>query len=440
MANEFRHQYTVTPQVMRVSSEEKKIVIHARQGHGVRLLDQVDNFHLIAQYQPRRGEDRQWLNNLPCQRMERQANGDLWLFAELPQEGEYIIYLTRGAEGSPRSEVMTFSVYALEEDLFKLRPWKGDLHIHSCESDGKETPEFTMASARRNGCDFMTISDHLQYAPSLAAIEAAQECSCDILVIPGEEVHLPDNATHIVNFGGNWSINDLARRDEEKFRQEVEEYGKDLPGDVHPINRFQIGATEWVFDRIREAGGVSIFSHPYWRAQYRNHIDEVVINYLLEHQKFDAMEVFGGFTLAGVESNMLSLARWQSESAKKGKQIPVVGVSDCHGCDTHVANWYYTVIFAEKLEFASLADAIRSNRSVAFYAVPGQYPIIAGDFRLTKFSYFLHREFYPRHNEICHLEGTIMRSYYSEGSINAPEVIKALSGSVAEFMDSFWEK
>ena len=96
-------------------------------------------------------------------------------------------------------------------------------------------------------------------------------------------------------------------------------------------------------------------------------------------------------------------------------------------------------IFNENLSVSVDRNPI-TNRSVAFYAVPGQYPIIAGDFRLTKFSYFLHREFYPRHNEICHLEGTIMRSYYSEGSINAPEVIKALSGSVAEFMDSFWEK
>lgn len=440
MANTFRNQFTVTPQVMRVSSEEKKIVIHARQGQGVRVLDQVDNAHLIAKYQPRIGEDRQWLNSLPCLRMERQENGELWIFAVLPQEGEYTLYLSRGIGDAPRAEVMTFAVYALEEELFKLRPWKGDLHIHTCESDGKETPEFTMASFRRNGCDFIAITDHYQYAPSLAAIEAAQECSCDILVIPGEEVHLPGNAAHIVNFGGNWSINDLARRDEEKFRKEVEEYGKDLPADMDPVNRHQIGASEWTFDRIREAGGICIFSHPYWHVQYHNHIDEVVINYLLEHQKFDAMEVFGGFTLAGVESNMLSLARWQSESAKKGKQIPVVGVSDCHGCDTHVANWYYTIIFAEKLEFASLAEAIRNNRSIAVHSLPDEYPIMAGDFRLTKFAYFLHREFYPHHNEICQLEGSIMRSYYSEGAINAPEVMKSLSGSVAEFMDSFWEK
>jgi hypothetical protein len=77
---------------------------------------------------------------------------------------------------------------------------------------------------------------------------------------------------------------------------------------------------------------------------------------------------------------------------------------------------------------------------VGVHRLPGEHPLLAGNFRLCKFTYFLFREFYPRHDEICHLEGTIMRSYYSEGSINAPEVISSLSGAVASFMRSFWEE
>lgn len=438
MANLFRSQFTVFPQVLRVSAEEKKIVIHARQEHAQKLLDAVDNYHFITTSQPRDVEDLQWLYTLPPDRMERQENGDLQVYAVLPKEGEYVLFFTSEKDGV-RSEVMSFAVYALNEDLFALRPWKGDLHIHSSDSDGKETPAFVMATCRRDGFDFMAVTDHYQYAPSLAAQAAADECSCDILVVPGEEVHLPGNTVHVINFGGNWSINDLARQDEARYRKEALECVKDLPAELDMVNRFEVGASEWTFERIRESGGICMFCHPYWHVQYRNHIDEEVIDILLERNKFDVLEVFGGYVRKDAEANMLALARWQEERAK-GKVIPVAGVSDAHGCDNSVSNWYYTIVYADKLDFKSLAEAIRSNRSVAVHAIPGEYPYFAGDFRLTKLSYFLYREFYPRHDEICHLEGTIMRSYYSEGAIDAPKVIKSLAGSAAEFMENFWEK
>ena len=208
---------------------------------------------------------------------------------------------------------------------------------------------------------------------------------------------------------------------------------------MDPVNRFEVGASEWAFDRIREAGGISMFCHPYWQRQYHFYVDEAVIDCLLARKKFDVLEVFGGFRREDTEPNMLSLARWQEERAK-GKVIPAAGVSDGHGCDNHVANWYYTIVFAPKLEFPALAEAIRSDRSVAVHFIPGEHPILAGNFRLVKFTYFLFREFYPRHDEICRLEGEIMRSYYSEGAIDAPEVIRSLSGSVSGFMGLFWEK
>lgn len=439
MANTFRNQFTVTPQVLKVSEEEKRIIIHARQGHGRKLLDMVSSYRLVAMYQPVPGENRKWLKTLPEGKLKRLPNGDLELYARLPKEGEYTLYLEKAAGEGDAAEVMTFAVYALEKDLFNLRPWKGDFHIHSSESDGKETPEFVMATCRRDGFDFMALTDHHQYAPSLVAQKAACECNCDMLVLPGEEVHLPGNAPHIINFGGNRSINELACRDEEKYRRESMEYAKALPENMDSINRFEIGASEWAFDRIREAGGVAMFCHPYWHWQYHNYVDEEVIDHLLDHNRFDVLEVFGGMSKQQIEMNMLAMHRWQEERAK-GKIIPAAGVSDGHGCDTSVSNWYYTVIFAEKLEFPLLAEAIRADRCVGVHRLPGEHPLLAGNFRLCKFTYFLFREFYPRHDEICHLEGTIMRSYYSEGSINAPEVISSLSGAVASFMRSFWEE
>ena len=42
-------------------------------------------------------------------------------------------------------------------------------------------------------------------------MKAMKDFGCDMLCCPGEEVHLPDNPVHIINFGGKSSVNDLVK-------------------------------------------------------------------------------------------------------------------------------------------------------------------------------------------------------------------------------------
>ena len=56
-------------------------------------------------------------------------------------EQEQIIYLREKA--GEKKLVGAFSVYSLKEDLFGRLPLKGDLHMHSNCSDGKEPPAFS---------------------------------------------------------------------------------------------------------------------------------------------------------------------------------------------------------------------------------------------------------------------------------------------------------
>ena len=58
------------------------------------------------------------------------------------------------------------------------------------------------------------ISDHERYYPSLRAIECYRDAPIEMTIVPGEEVHMPPvrgkrNAVHIVNFGGEFSVNAL---------------------------------------------------------------------------------------------------------------------------------------------------------------------------------------------------------------------------------------
>ena len=228
-----------------------------------------------------------------------------------------------------------------------------------------------------------------------------------MLVSPGEEVHLPDNAVHIINFGGKESINELATANEHVYRAAVAEYMKTVPEKYDEVTRFQVAASEWAFDRIRECGGVAMFCHPYWRPRNHNYIGEDTIDLIMEHNRFDVLEVIGGFEPFEYEGNLLSVSRWQQEKSK-GKKIPVAGVSDSHDCDVSLTGWYYTIVFAEELSFDSLAAAIRDDRSVAVHCPPGNFPLIAGPFRLTRFAYFLLREVYPAHDELCRAEGEVI--------------------------------
>lgn len=89
-------------------------------------------------------------------------------------EQEYVLLLLeKDREGD--IVVGEFRICAVEEDPFRRRPYKGDLHLHSSYSDGSESPAHLAGASRRIGLDFMAVTDHGRYAPSLEAIQAFSE-------------------------------------------------------------------------------------------------------------------------------------------------------------------------------------------------------------------------------------------------------------------------
>ena len=110
---------------------------------------------------------------------------------------------------------LDFRVFSLKPDWYALRPFKGDLHLHSFKSDGSEDGCYIAARYREAGFDFMALTDHRIYEPSLEVLEYWKDINPDFKIFPGEEVHSPDNPVHIVNFGGKGSVNAIYREDEE---------------------------------------------------------------------------------------------------------------------------------------------------------------------------------------------------------------------------------
>ncbi len=333
-----------------------------------------------------------------------------------------------------------FRLYSLRDDLRALRPFKGDFHMHSCRSDGVESPAYVTGACRRVGFDFMALTDHRNYAASLEAKAAYDGVPIDLRVYPGEEVHSPDNPVHIVSFGANAGVTELYRDDETAYRAEVakiQEGLTDLPAAVDP---FQYAASLWVFDRIRERGGMGMFCHVYWFTKHKYYISEALASHLFDTQPFDALELISGNdreTLIDVDANALQLARYHEERAK-GRNIPICGISDAHGCEkSETFGRYYTVCFAPSAELADIIASIKGMNSVAVEAVAGHMPRAYGPFRLSRFTQFLLSEIFPQHDELCFEEGRLMLQYAS-GDKSAVERLRLLQGQVARLYGRYW--
>lgn len=338
-----------------------------------------------------------------------------------------------------KMEPLRIRIYSVEEDLFARRPFKGDLHTHSYYSDGEESPAFVAASCRRIGMDFMAVTDHHQYEPSLEAADRFKDVDIDLLICAGEEVHLPDNPVHILNFGGKSSINQFVREHEEDYYLQVKARQNKLDDIEDEDTRFQLASCQWGFERIRNVAGLAIFCHPFWEVWTGYYVSRTVIDYLMEHKLFDAVEILGGFYSHEEYANRLQIARYQEERCR-GREIPIIGVSDAHGCTNgRLFGWFHTVVFAEEQTQESIIKSIKDLYSVAVATLPGEHERAYGPYRLVKYTQFLLREVFPLHDRLCQREGEQMFAWLANDK-RAPRQLSIMQGQTLSLYNRLWAK
>lgn len=361
-------------------------------------------------------------------------------FFEGEQEHTFVIEEIKSDK--KRAVFCVAHVFSLEPDLYALRPFKGEFHMHSNNSDGVESPSYVAGACRRAGLDFMALTDHRQYRPSLQAAEAFKNIPVDLKMFAGEEVHPPDNPVHIISFGSNASISDLYLdpKNEKSYREEVAKIQsglRDLPVGVDP---FQYASCLWASSKIRERGGLGMFAHCYWYTNYKYGAPGPITNLLLQKQVFDAMELVSGFDAAALnemDTNGLQVARYYEEAAQ-GNRLAIAGISDAHGIEkSEQFGRFYTVCFAPSCDLAEIKKSIKEFRSVAVEAIKGERPRPFGPFRLVKFSHFLLREIFPQHDELCLVEGLLMIQH-AAGDASAASKLRLLQGQVAQLYSRHW--
>ena len=363
--------------------------------------------------------------------------------------------------------IIQFPVYCVDGDLAGRYPLRGDLHMHTIRSDGSQCPAVVCANYRKHGLDFMVVSDHNRYYPSLEAIDFYKDVPCGLAIIPGEEVHMPpvhgaESDFHTVNFGGEYSINALTdgpaveeKGTDKKYRSlngECPEYMPlaewenkmqaladglgDLPEGLDPV---PVAVFKWIYDEIRKANGLGIFPHPTWISDVY-HVPEVFWRYVTEKGWFDAFEVLGGENY--YEQNGFQTLKYYDDRAN-GLDYPVVGSTDSHSSNPHNRNAFVcsTLVFSPENERRALIDSIKAKYSVAIDTIDENFRLV-GDFRLSKYATFLLKYYFPLHDDVCKEEGRLMKQYATgtpSEKAEALEVLRLIGGRVQKHREKYFD-
>lgn len=328
--------------------------------------------------------------------------------------------------------------------------------MHTYRSDGKQAPDIVAAEYRKNGYDFLAITDHEVYYGSLEAINKFKDIPTEFNLVTGEEVHLQGNDVHIVNFGGTYSVNALMPGDHhndvgtdkslrslygecpdtisiDEYKRQVNELAETL-NIPDGIEKFTYASCVWIFNHIKAADGLGIFCHPYW-LQNVFHVPETLTEYMMKTQPFDAFEVLGGE--AYYEQNGYQTARYYDDRIK-GRHYPIVGSTDSHSCvhnpKAFVAS---TIVFAEENTRECLISSIKDFYSVAVDSISKELRLV-GETRFIRYGNFLLREFFPLHDELVFEEGRLMKDYAC-GDEQAVDVLKAINGRMKKQREKYFK-
>lgn len=348
---------------------------------------------------------------------------------EFKDEQEYIIAFI---DDKGQFE-LKFSVYALYEDLYNTMPYRGDVHLHTKESDGDATIAEAPAAYREHGFDFICITDHHKYYPSVEAKKVYDGVNTGIKIFPGEEVHNADAGFfHIVNFNGGYSVNELLDKDYQATFNEIKELAKtlDLPDDVDAVG---YAFRKWICDNIRKSGGKAVLAHPYWTIHNQYHTETHMSKLLLKNGVFDIFDVLTGCNYAETQ---LAVGLY-NELCIEGLQMPITGSSDAHSHDiqTHLFLTHSTVVFAESED--DIVDAIMDKKSVAVQQFPDENPRVFGTFRQIKYTLYLLDNYFPVY-ELYYTKdlGALMRAYADYGE--CANVINAVNEKAQDYRNKFF--
>lgn len=306
--------------------------------------------------------------------------------------------------------------YALNSDMLAYIPLRGDFHIHSNRSDGKDTPENVALRNYECGFDFQSLSDHGRYQPSVDMQNLFNPYKSSMAFYNAEECHHAH--PHIHNLGGKASASEYMRAHTPQFYARVAKIMKTISAEKFTEReRKDIAKIQAECEVIRSLGGLAVFNHPYWSrgsvgSFYYNQMPKKLWDEVCKRKIFDVYELINyGCAEMSISRAIINYA----ELMAQGIKFPVIGTSDGH--DVRDQGQGYTIVFAKSNSFADVKDAILNHRSIAVveYACRNETekgriaPLAFGDDRLVRFAYFLFDYYFEDHAKHIRTQGRILR-------------------------------
>ncbi len=219
-------------------------------------------------------------------------------------------------------------VYELTFVPKRRRLFKGDLHTHTVVSDGVLTAQELASHARRQGLDFLAITDH-NHASTAEMLPRLP----GLTLIPGVEwTHYLGHASFL---------------------------GADGPYD-EPFFTNTVEDMQARFRSAHERGALIAIDHPFEPG--------VEFRFDMNAIPFDCLEIWNGPMR---ESNLRAVGLWHSLLAA-GKKVPICGGSDYHRDTPFIfPGGPTTCIYALSPSPSDLLDALRSRHAYITFAPNG---------------------------------------------------------------------
>lgn len=219
-------------------------------------------------------------------------------------------------------------LYEIQMQPKSLRLLKGDLHAHTLASDGVHTVEELAWKARRNGLDFLAITDHNQM---ISAAELPRIPG--LTLIPGVEwTHYQGHANFL---------------------------GIDRPYDAPFFTNTPEEARQR-FESARARGALITLNHPFEPG--------MGINFDINSLPFDCLEIWNGPMR---ESNLRAVGLWQSLLAA-GQKVPACGGSDYHRDTPFIfLGGPTTCVYAQSAGPSDILAALQAGQSYITFAPNG---------------------------------------------------------------------
>jgi hypothetical protein len=224
------------------------------------------------------------------------------------------------------------------ENLPFRRPgrfYRGNLHSHSNVSDGAMSPEEIVSAYRKNGYDFLALTDHFRERFGFPITDTRPFRDSEFTTILGAELHAP-----ALENGEDWHIPAVG-----------------LPHDFAPASPDEDGPT--LAARAREAGAYVAMAHPHWYSMTMN-----------DARSIEAAHAVEIFNLTCHLANDRGVGWYLADLLlSEGRRITAIGTDDTHAKDDRPDLFgAWVMVKSEQLEPDSLLDAIKAG---CFYTSQG---------------------------------------------------------------------